>query len=141
MNPSERYDSLFQFYAQEYGLDWKKLKAQAMAESGLNKHAVSKVGAKGISQFMPATFSSLMPSGDIIDPEDSIQCQAMYMKQLLGRLRNDYQLAWSAYDWGIGNVLGVIKKIQSYNYSDLVLHLPEETKNYVARIEKFLEAL
>ena len=71
MNPADRYDSLFQIYAEwdraigpkgpwirrSTILDWKFLKAQAQTESGLDPDAISPVGAKGLSQFMSATFN------------------------------------------------------------------------------------
>jgi len=68
-SPGQRYDSLFMTFAewdrspsghwvmrQHTFLDWKVLKAQAIAASKLNPRAVSAVGAKGLFQFMDPTW-------------------------------------------------------------------------------------
>jgi len=58
----ERYDPLFKKYGKRYfgvGFDWRRLKAQAMAESELNAGAVSRVGARGLRHLMPSTFNGI----------------------------------------------------------------------------------
>jgi membrane-bound lytic murein transglycosylase D len=151
MKKEDRYDSLFQFYADRVKVDWKLLKAQARAESALDPDAQSHVGALGLSQFMPATWSVdirprviefyetnlglrkyrkyLSPS----DPEDAILGQALYMKQLLGMFNNT-ELALAAYNWGMGNIKRLISKVNSNHFEDLRKNMPLETQNYVKTI-------
>lgn len=131
MTSNDRYDSLFQFYAEPYGLDWKDLKAQCRAESNFNPAARSFAGAMGLMQFMPATFEEWANRLHLItanpyNPEHSIQCGAAYMAYLRERYKGDQRRALAAYNWGLGNV----DKNGPENY-------PHETRVYVDRIERF----
>ena len=57
-----RYDPIFKKYAKRYfgiGFDWRRFKAQAMAESNLDSTATSWVGARGLMQLMPSTFAAI----------------------------------------------------------------------------------
>jgi membrane-bound lytic murein transglycosylase F len=59
---TERYDDIFRKYSKRYfgpGFDWRIFKAQGMAESGLDSAARSWVGARGVMQLMPSTFSEI----------------------------------------------------------------------------------
>lgn len=132
MTADNRYDSLFQFYAEAAGLDWKDLKAQARQESQLNPMARSGAGALGLAQFMPATFREwadrlhLGGTANPYNPEHAIICQAAYMQHLKERYPGDYQKALAAYNWGMGNV----DKTDAAGY-------PDETKNYLLRIASY----
>lgn len=140
MIPNDRYNSLFQFYAERYNGDWLKLKAQGRAESNLKPDAVSHVGAMGIMQFMPPTFDEWqmklqIKHADPYNPEHSIWCGAAYMEWLLARFDGDYRDAWAAYNWGIGHV----RKFKEINPDGWwVAHAPKETRDYVERIESYL---
>ena len=61
MKAQDRFDSLLTYYAEEHGLDWLALKAQMLAESNADPKAVSRVGAQGLFQSMPATWSDITP--------------------------------------------------------------------------------
>ena len=53
-----RFDQYFRKYGKRYfgvGYDWRRFKAQAMAESNMDSTATSAVGARGLMQLMPAT--------------------------------------------------------------------------------------
>ena len=59
MKKDDRYDSLIKFYAEEAGFngkDWLRFKAQIRAESNFDPDVISPVGAKGLAQFMDATW-------------------------------------------------------------------------------------
>jgi soluble lytic murein transglycosylase-like protein len=135
-----RYDSLFQYYAEKHGFDdWLLLKAQAIAESNLDPDAVSWVGAKGLTQFMPATWREWwdkvygvrgMPLGDPFNPERAIELQAAYMAKLLSVfVEVDRTLA--AYNWGWGRVRKHLKLYGKLSHP----HLPLETQKYILTIE------
>ena len=86
---ASRYDETFRRYTKRYfgpGFDWRRFKAQGMAESGLDPDATSYVGARGIMQLMPATYkaiSSRRPDfGAINDPEWNIAAGIMHDRYL-----------------------------------------------------------
>ena len=150
MRQEDRYDSLFQYYGWKSGVDWLLLKAQVKAESDFAPRAKSPGGARGLCQFMPATFEEWSVRLKIINPdpynpEHSIECQAAYLAWLLNKL-GERAKALAAYNWGIGNLLRVIKKTgeearpsTSSEHPEALegwkAELPEETQNYLARIE------
>ena len=144
MSPEDRYDSLFQYYAQCEDLPWQRLKSQAMAESRLDPDAKSSVGALGLAQFMPATWADWTirkgwaAAGDLLDPrdpEDAIRFQASYMAWLLRETKGDWRLAWAAYNWGFGRVRKAFLT-PKIPYDERMV--PKETRAYVARIERYL---
>ena len=153
MSPSERYRSLSQCYAEwdrrrdgtwvkrQPPLDWQLLERQMLAESGGNPDAVSPVGAKGLTQFMDATwkewtdneFGPTIPPNrhvSVFDPEDSIRAQADIMQWLLGVWKGDVRKSLSAYNFGLGNVRKVLDK-HGDQWEEF---LPLETKTYLKRV-------
>lgn len=146
MRTEDRYDSLFRFYAEKWGiLDWRLLKAQAMAESNLDPDAVSPVGAKGLTQFMPTTWREWwdkvygirgMPLGLRTNPERAIELQAAYMAKLLFVFRG-VDKALAAYNWGWGRVSRHLD-VHGYLSRD---HIPAETREYLRRIERLRAAM
>ena len=73
---------LFDKYGAEYKLDPLFIAALGFQETLLNQSAVSKVGAIGVMQLMPATGSSL-GVGDIHLLDPNIHAGAAYMNQLI----------------------------------------------------------
>ena len=131
MKPEDRYDSLFQFYAQEHDIvPWQLLKAQVKAESSFDPMARSTVGAIGLAQFMSGTFSEWstrlhIANPNPYNPEHSVNCQAGYMRWLLDNFQNNVDRALGAYNFGVGN------EMQNRPW-------PIETQNYVKRIKDYL---
>ena len=86
---TDRYDDTFRKYAQRFfgpGYDWRVFKAQAMAESNIDMNAKSWVGARGIMQLMPSTFSEIRTRNpemaSINKPEWNIAAGIYYDRQL-----------------------------------------------------------
>lgn len=131
----DRYDGLFKYYGGEFGIDWRLLKAQAMAESALHSDAVSTAGAKGLAQFMDPTWKDAEEAFertlDVFNPEHAIMAQAWYMQRLF-KLFPSQRAALAAYNWGMGHV----RRAQEDFGAEWFDHVPNETENYVARIER-----
>ena len=86
---TERFDPIFKKYTKRYfgiGFDWRQFKAQAMAESNLDTAATSYVGARGLMQLMPSTYSIIQSArpdfGAIDDPEWNIAAGIMHDRYL-----------------------------------------------------------
>ena len=125
-----------------HGLTACELAMQGEAESGFDIHAKSPAGAEGVSQFLPSTAADLHI--DPLNPKEAIMGQAKYMDNLLGqwrhiggRLRCDrVALALASYNAGLGTVLASQRAYEWTLWVDARKHLPDETKNYVAKILK-----
>lgn len=110
----------------------------SVQESGLNPTIVSRAGAVGLWQFMPATGSSygLDRDGyrdDRRDFEKATDAAAHLLKDLY-KTFDDWYLAFSAYNAGPGRVKKAISKSGSRDFWTLRAYLPGETKNYVPSI-------
>ncbi|MEE4362287.1 MAG: lytic transglycosylase domain-containing protein [Desulfotignum sp.] len=114
-------DEIIATAAETYGVDADLIHRVIQAESSFNPDAVSPVGAQGLMQLMPETAKELGVS-DAFDPKENIMGGTRYLRQLLDRYDQDIPLALAAYNWGMGNVDAQKRP------------MPEETRNYVARI-------
>jgi hypothetical protein len=110
--------------AKANGIDPDMYVAQIGQESGWDTTIVSKAGAKGLAQFMPATAAQFK-----IDPTDaraSLEAGAKYMAQLKNRFGSE-DLARQAYNWGEGNLTKFLEGRST---------MPPETQAYNAAIYK-----
>ncbi len=99
------------------------LSAVARQESGLYPCAVSRAGAAGLMQLMPAT-AAQFGVGDPFDPWQSLQGGGQFLKQLLGRYDGDLRLALGAYNAGPARVDffgGVPPFPETQNYVESVM--------------------
>ncbi|OON86135.1 hypothetical protein BXO88_08775 [Oribacterium sp. C9] len=119
---SSTLDAIFARAAEAYGVPERILKAVAKAESDFKTTAVSKAGAMGIMQLMPATAKSLGVK-DPFDPEQNIMGGAKLLASNLKEFGGDLKLALAAYNAGSG----AVKK-----YNGVPPY--KETQNYVKKI-------
>ena len=112
-----QYDPIFKKYSKRYfgvGFDWRLFKAQGMAESDLNPAARSFVGARGIMQLMPSTYSAIsskQPAFKAIDdPEWNIAAGIMHDRYLWSLWKRDvedaerYNFMFGSYNAGQGTI-------------------------------------
>ncbi|MEM1144232.1 MAG: transglycosylase SLT domain-containing protein [Pseudomonadota bacterium] len=161
------YDRHFRKYSKRFfgvGFDWQYFKAQAVAESNLNPDAKSYVGARGIMQLMPATFSEVSEKSDIIagtldEPRWNIAAGIWYNKHQFdywqkGRsLEERLKFMYGSYNAGRMNLRKAQREALDLGLNPLVWEsmyqaLPPvtgkhstETLNYVERIFEIKEAI
>nr|WP_298996127.1 lytic transglycosylase domain-containing protein [uncultured Allomuricauda sp.] len=113
-----------------------EMKYLAIVESALNPRARSRVGAKGLWQFMYSTgrIYGLDVSSYVDERNDPIlatKAATKYLSKLYG-IFNDWDLALAAYNSGPGNVNKAIRRSGGYkNYWNIRRNLPRETAGYV----------
>ncbi len=122
-----KYEKEIMAAAEEHDLPPDLLASMIRQESGGNPNAVSPKDAQGLMQLMEGTANDLGVT-DRMDPTQSINGGAKYMRQLIDRYDGDLKKALAAYNAGMGNVdkYGGIPPFQ-------------ETQNYVREIMSRLD--
>jgi membrane-bound lytic murein transglycosylase D len=114
-----------------------ELHAMAIIESALRSTAMSRAGAAGLWQFMPATGRSYgLQINSMIDerfdPVKSTKAACRYMKALYD-MYDDWSLAIAAYNCGPGNVNKALARAggNPQSFWEVYWYLPSETRGYV----------
>ncbi len=120
-----QYDALIVNTALKYGLEPAFIKAVVHVESAFDHMALSKAGAMGLMQLMPATAASYQLTKNTFKPEPNVKAGVQHMRDLMDRYNNDMRLSLAAYNAGSGAV-------SKYN------GIPpyKETQNYVVKVMK-----
>jgi soluble lytic murein transglycosylase-like protein len=108
--------------AARHNVDPSLVRSVVKVESNFNPNAVSRTGAMGLMQLMPATARSLNVSNPF-DPQQNIDAGVRHLRKLLDSYNGDVRLSLAAYNAGAGAVAR----------SAGVPHF-RETQNYVRRI-------
>lgn len=127
----EEYREAIRAAARVAGLPETLLAAQLQAESAWNPAAVSRVGAQGLAQFMPATWELYGDGGDPFNPFEAIAAQGRYLQALktqVSPVSTDadelVRHTLAAYNAGPGTVLqhrGVPPFQETQGYVDRIL--------------------
>ena len=135
MGLSEAYWPLFDEIFMHYGVPLE-LKALAIVESHLKPTAFSRMGAKGIWQFMYRTgklYDLRIDSwtDERMDPVKSTEAAAKYLKEAYA-VFGDWNLAIASYNCGLGNVNKAIRRSGGKrDFWQIYDYLPRETRGYV----------
>lgn len=140
LKTSSSLDRIFEDASRQYQVPVSLLKAVAKAESDFNPRAVSKAGAQGVMQLMPATARELGVS-DSFDPRQNIMGGAKYLSQMLKKYDGNTKLALAAYNAGSNNVdkyggvppfketQNYVVKVMNYAGSDISANIPVSNTN------------
>jgi len=116
---AERYEPYIKEAARVADVDARLLHAVIVVESAFDERAISKQGARGLMQLMPAT-ARRYGVRDLFNPRQNIKAGASYLRDLLDRYGNDLQLVLAAYNAGEeavdrhGHVIPPFKETQAY---------------------------
>src|SRR5438067_456435 len=131
-----RYQEMIQKILRQEGVP-QELIYLAQAESGFHPLAVSRVGARGMWQFMGsrARGYGLQRSwwvDERQDPEKATHAAARHLKDLYNQF-GDWYLAMAAYNSGPGTVQQAVRRTGYADFWELYKRnvLPKETRNYV----------
>ena len=89
--------------SREFGVEEAIVRAIMHAESAFNPNALSRAGAQGLMQLMPAT-AARFGVVNAFDPEQNIRGGVEYLAWLLKRFNGDLTLAAAGYNAGEGAV-------------------------------------
>lgn len=136
---SGRYLDMIRRIFRSHGLP-EELAYTAMIESGFSPRAVSRVGAKGLWQFMEATarrYGLVITRwvDERLDPVKSTVAAARYLSDLYGMFGHWF-LAQAAYNAGEARVARAVQRARTADFWALTQtrHLPDETKLFVPQI-------
>ena len=122
----KRYSAIVESAARAHGVDSALVHAVISAESGYNPSAVSRTGARGLMQLMPAT-AERYGVQNIMDPTENIIAGVKYLHDLLTMFQGNLELTVAAYNAGENAVIRYGNKVPPY----------AETMGYVPKVLAF----
>src|SRR5207245_4369953 len=122
------YDRLIRQIAEHYNVEYALVKAVIKAESDFDRLAVSRKGALGLMQLMPAT-AAFHQVHNVFLPRDNIEGGCRHLRMLLDRYGGNLPLVIAAYNAGTQRVedAGGVPPIV-------------ETREYLARVLRYRAA-
>lgn len=123
--PIKDLEGTIAHHSRQHQLDPALISAIIKAESDFDPDAISRAGAIGLMQLMPATAIRL-DVRDPFNPEQNIAGGARYLRYLLDRFHGNLPLALAAYNAGA-------TRVEHYN----TLPPIHETRRYVKKVLRF----
>ncbi len=147
-----KYESYVEKYCKEFEVDKCLVYAIIKTESDFDPNAVSGVGAIGLMQLMPDTFTwlqnyrtefqpdKIMDSKELYNPKLNIEYGVYLLRYLLDMYDGNYSLAICSYNAGNGNIDSWLSQgiITSENVEPDNIPF-EETSNYLRRVRTAME--
>lgn len=103
LSGEHEYDGLIKAASARYGLSVALIRAVIRTESAFDSLAVSRAGAQGLMQLMPA-LSEQLGVDDPFDPRQNIMAGTRYLSALLRDHGGNLELALASYNAGPGAV-------------------------------------
>lgn len=133
-------------------VDWRLYKAQLWQESRLDPDAVSPVGARGLAQFMPATWDEVVRDLGLgqAGPHEAVAIDAgAYYMAKLRRIwgtprpeRDRHSLALASYNAGAGNLIKAQRLCgMAVRFDDIIRCLPQVTGRHAAETQHYVPAI
>ena len=128
--------------AEKYNLDPYLIWSVMREESRYRPDAVSRVGARGLMQIMPATGKDIasrkgkkITDDDLLNPEINIDFGAFYLRSMLDLFDGDTEKALAAYNGGQGNVKKWAVSPLGYASEDFPTAITfQETREYLSKV-------
>ena len=107
------YDDVIRHISEQEGNDWRLMSAIAYHESRFRPDIISRRGARGLMQIMPAVARQFNVTGDrLLDPETNVRLAAQVLSKIDAGLRfapgtpddDRMSIILAAYNGGIGHV-------------------------------------
>lgn len=127
---SAEFDEIIDTAAAQSSVEASLLRAVIVVESAFDPAAVSKRGARGLMQLMPAT-ARAYGAKNVDDPAQNVGAGARYLRDLIDRYENDLELVLAAYNAGETAVERHGRKVPPY----------AETRAYVPRVLRVYRSL
>ena len=127
---SHAFDPFIESAARDAQVQPQLVRAIIVVESAFNPKAVSRKGAVGLMQLLPAT-ARRYGASNAFDPEQNIHAGTRYLRDLIARYGNNLELVLAAYNAGADAVERYGKHIPPYS----------ETRQYVPAVLSIYHAL
>jgi soluble lytic murein transglycosylase len=151
--PKEGWEIMFPLFhwdtikqeAKRYGIDPYLAAALIRQESVFNPTAVSRVGARGLMQLMPATGQLIsrqqgggsVTANDLFNPDLNIKLGMNYLAQMIGQL-GKFEYAAAGYNAGPNRAKRWVAERGALDMEDWIETIPfSETRGYVQSVLRY----
>lgn len=132
--------------AKESGLPTSLIWSIIRQESAFNAYAISRTGAKGLMQLMPATANKVAQENhlsqddfDLFDPATNIRLGSLYLESMLERFNQNQAIATAAYNAGPHRVSQWLQQRPFVEPDIWIETIPYfETRRYVQQVMAYM---